>query len=78
MPSQGNTRSKGSAVSFPWRVDNKKGLTCLEKEMWGFEPALPSPTALSPGRTCSATASVTENKTKPSRKRFQNKMGEVV
>lgn len=62
MPSQGNARSEGSVVSFPWSVDNKKGPNCLEKEMWGFEPAPSNPTALSSGSTPSAGAFVTKNK----------------
>lgn len=54
-PSQGNSGSKATVVSFPQSVDDKKDLTCLEKEM-GLEPAPSHPTPLGPGSACSARA----------------------
>lgn len=72
----GKAGPEATVVSFPWRVDDKKDLTCLEKEM-GLEPAPSHPTPLSSGSICSARASLAKNKSFSQEISEQNGRGSV-
>lgn len=71
----GKAGPEATVVSFPWRVDDKKDLMCLEKEM-GLEQLRLTPHLSALGAF--ALLGPRWLRTNPSLKRFQNKMGEAV